>query len=514
MSKIRKYARNLLANWFGYGLNLVVMFLLSPFVVHRLGNNAYGVWSLLVSITGYLGLIEMGTRGGLDRFINFYLGKDDLPSVNSVVNTGIAIFVFCGLILMLIACIISGAFHTFFSKTPMELVGAARIAIFLIAINLWLSFLGVPFFQILTAFERFDILNGINISVLLVRTVWTVTVLLRGGGIIQLAVVQALATLCGIMTAYVLAKRIFPQLRLTPVMISLAHFRELFTFSFWAFVGNVSMQLLYYTDNVLVAYFFGPEMVTFYSIGGMLIIYGRGIIGQCSSIFVPQIIKDVARKDWPALHRLFQQGSMLTMAVGILLLIGMVVFGREFISLWMGPEYAHKSYGVMLILTISQFPAIAALLCSSIILGLNKVKYASVVTFLQAVVNLLLSIFFVKYCQMGIEGVAWGTFYPRIIFTLFIGFVVLRWIDLPISVVFKNLIFRWVLSSLIFMGICLAILRLGAPVDRWNVFIVKIILALAAYLPLAWFFLVSKNERGRLLVVVKNTLRGESFESA
>ena len=71
MSKSRIYARNLGANWIGYGANLAVMFFMSPFVVHSLGNARYGVWTLLTSLTGYLGLVDIGVRGGTGRYINY-----------------------------------------------------------------------------------------------------------------------------------------------------------------------------------------------------------------------------------------------------------------------------------------------------------------------------------------------------------------------------------------------------------------------------------------------------------
>ena len=38
MSRARIYARNLTANWVGYAANLAVMFFMSPFVVHTLGD--------------------------------------------------------------------------------------------------------------------------------------------------------------------------------------------------------------------------------------------------------------------------------------------------------------------------------------------------------------------------------------------------------------------------------------------------------------------------------------------
>lgn len=90
MSRARIYLRNITANWIGYGINLAVMFFMSPFVVRTLGDERYGVWSLLISLTGYLGLVELGTRAGLGRYINYYLGKEDIPKLNGVINTAMA----------------------------------------------------------------------------------------------------------------------------------------------------------------------------------------------------------------------------------------------------------------------------------------------------------------------------------------------------------------------------------------------------------------------------------------
>jgi len=55
--------RNVAANWGGFAFSILVTFFLSPFVVRHLGNGSYGVWTLIGSLTGYLGLLDMGVRG-------------------------------------------------------------------------------------------------------------------------------------------------------------------------------------------------------------------------------------------------------------------------------------------------------------------------------------------------------------------------------------------------------------------------------------------------------------------
>src|SRR2546427_3011707 len=59
--------RNVLSNWGAFAFAAVVNFALAPVVVHALGDTAYGVWSLLVSLTGYLGLLDLGVRGAVTR---------------------------------------------------------------------------------------------------------------------------------------------------------------------------------------------------------------------------------------------------------------------------------------------------------------------------------------------------------------------------------------------------------------------------------------------------------------
>ncbi|GAG42518.1 unnamed protein product, partial [marine sediment metagenome] len=62
MSESRIYARNLAANWTAHGANMVVLFFLSPFIVHTLGKVEYGIWGLLSVLTGYMGIFDLGIR--------------------------------------------------------------------------------------------------------------------------------------------------------------------------------------------------------------------------------------------------------------------------------------------------------------------------------------------------------------------------------------------------------------------------------------------------------------------
>ncbi|MEA3458235.1 MAG: MATE family efflux transporter [Candidatus Thermoplasmatota archaeon] len=148
MSKTYTYARNMLANWSGYIANLLVSFFLSPFIVHSLGNSAYGVWSLLISLTGYLGLIEMGVMNGTGRYINYYLGRKEPQKVSYIVNTSLVFYCAVGVLLLLAALAFSASFSQLFSKIPPQLAQQAQIALPIIAVNILFGFVAATFRQL------------------------------------------------------------------------------------------------------------------------------------------------------------------------------------------------------------------------------------------------------------------------------------------------------------------------------------------------------------------------------
>jgi len=500
MSRAKIYLRNLTANWVGYGLNLVIMFAMSPFVVHQLGDEKYGVWSLMVTMTGYLGLVEIGTRGGLGRFINYYLGRDEFDNLNGTINTGLVIFLVIGVILLVASAVLIFVLGNLFPKIPPEILPDARIILGLIALNVWFSFFNAVFRQIITAFERFELVNLADLLVLVVRSGSTVVALLYGYDLLALGIIHTSAGLLGLLTVYVMAMKIYPRLTLDLSLASRAHFKELFGFSAWAFVGNLSYRLLYSADNIVIGILLGPKWLTYYSIGGMLLYRSREFISQAANIFAPKMIQDCATDNLQSLQSKFLRGSNLTMGVSILLYVGMLVFGREFIILWMGETF-EISYTILAILTASSFLPAAFQVGVPVYAGMNRVKLSAMLVLSQGLANLGLTLFLVMTLNMGIEGVAWGSFYPRIIWSIASGLIIMRMIELEKISFLKNLM-SWILLASSFFLMCVSVNGLFVE-PSWLNFAVKIAIVTALYFPLCWLFLLRGTEKQYVFVFCK-----------
>ena len=68
--RLRHIARSVVSNWLAMAASMAVAFFLSPFLVHRLGNAAYGVWILAISSVQYFGLLDLGMRSSVLRYVS------------------------------------------------------------------------------------------------------------------------------------------------------------------------------------------------------------------------------------------------------------------------------------------------------------------------------------------------------------------------------------------------------------------------------------------------------------
>jgi len=143
-----RVVRNVLSNWGAYVIAMGVNFFLSPYVVHHLGNVGYGVWTLILSLTGYLGLLDLGVRGAVTRYVAKFYTEADHKKSSEVASSAIVIFASAGVIAILIS-IIFAAFVIGHMHVPSQFLNAARLVLILTGFSIAISLVNGVFGGIL-----------------------------------------------------------------------------------------------------------------------------------------------------------------------------------------------------------------------------------------------------------------------------------------------------------------------------------------------------------------------------
>lgn len=410
--RVRHIARNVVLNWLGTLSTMAVGFFLSPFILHRLGDVAYSVWVLAVSVVGYLNLLDLGMQSSIIRFVSQGYTKGDHEGASDAASAALWVRIQISALAMLLSCIIAAVFPRVF-KVPANLARDAQEAVLLIgaatAVTMTLGVAGA----VMSALNRYDLHNYIGFPTTAIRVIGIVWALRTGHGIVAIAVCELIATLVNKSLQVWLAHRLYPELHFRLKRPQPGTLRKVGSYSFYTFLATIAVQLVYMTDNVVVGAFVSVAAVTLYAIANALCRYTTQIIAAMSTTFMPAASAYEAAGDARSLELLFRNGTRAMMAVSLPVLITLIVRGSSFIGLWMGPQYAHPSGVVLAILAFPLIFAYANQTASAIAFGTGKHKLAGFWAIGEGLANLGLSIVLAHW--YGINGVALGTLIPSLV---------------------------------------------------------------------------------------------------
>ena len=202
--------KNVGSSWFSLGVNIVVGVFLSPFILHRLGDTAFGIWVLIFSLTGYYGIFDFGIRSSIVRYVSKYTATGDIEEVSGLINTAMFTYSCVGaasLLLTVLGCIYVDRIF----QIPPGFQSTARWLLFVVGTSVALGFpLGV-FGGMLEGLQKFYFLNWTNVAFAsILRAGMIVFYLNRGYGLITVALITVGLPIVGSLLRAVVALRSLP----------------------------------------------------------------------------------------------------------------------------------------------------------------------------------------------------------------------------------------------------------------------------------------------------------------
>jgi O-antigen/teichoic acid export membrane protein len=155
--------RNVITNYLRFFAGGAISFLLTPLMVHTLGDGGYGLWVMVFSLTGYFGLVDQGIRPSLVRFVSRDQAAGDEEGLRRIINSAIALYTTAGVITMAATVVVAWQFGSWFKIDP-AMLPLAQTTVLIAGSTLALGFpLGV-FGAVLSGLQRYDLANSIGIG--------------------------------------------------------------------------------------------------------------------------------------------------------------------------------------------------------------------------------------------------------------------------------------------------------------------------------------------------------------
>jgi len=418
MRKIEIF-KNVSASWLSLSVNILVGIFLSPFILHRLGNLAYGAWVLAFSVTGYYGLFDLGIRSSIIRYVSVYTTTGNMDALRKLINTSLTAYTVIGAIAMAATMLVSAHVDSLF-HLPADFVPTARKLFLMVGGAVALGFPAGMFAGILEGMNRFYVTNLTNIVSTLLRAVLIVLALTHGYGLLTVALITVTLPLiaAGVRAAVVL--RLLP-LRFSWEYVDLSAFRVIARYSSVSLITMMAYKLRFKTDEIVISTFLSVSAVTFFSNGDRLVDYAGEVVSSLAQIFLPMSGQSDAKGNRNQLRQIFIVGNRACALVIFPISATLIILGKSVITAWVGARYVAASYPVMLTLLIPSTFFLAQSASPRILYGMARHRILAWITSMEGIANLILSIVLIRH--YGIIGDALGTaipltctalyFYPR-----------------------------------------------------------------------------------------------------
>lgn len=487
--------RNVLFNWSGLILGIITGFFLSPFMVHSLGNSMYGLWVLVLSLTGYMGLLDTGLRTSLVRFVARFNATGDTTRLNEVLTTSIAIYSLLSVVVVIITiAFVVWSDHIFkLSRAEDEI---AKILLSLGGIGIAIGLPMGVFGALLVGLQRYDLTSKANMMGLLARTVAIVAFLSAGFGVVAVSSIQLVSQILVGCLIIAYSFRLYPSLRFKSSFFTREMVKSLYGYSAFIWLNNFAMYFLFYSGELLVGMFLDLQSVTYYAIATSLVHYLSKFVGAMTQVLHPYASDQHARGNTEAVKTAVLLGTKWCLLIVLPIALSYMVVGKTFIKLWMGPSYAEESGTVLLIAAIGRIAWLSHSSAGNILLGIEKHKVVTSANLATGALGLLLAWILVK--KAGLIGVAIGLTVALICSQVFMMGYVMRTFHISLYEYLERSYRGPIIASIPLVAVLLVLDHWLAP-RHFVAFFAEVAMGVTVFAVCAYFVAFEREEREKHL---------------
>lgn len=489
MSQLKKGAS---LTYFNLLLSNIIGLVLTPFIIRSLGNSEFGLYTLIGSFVAYLTLLDLGLNNTIVRYVAKYQVEKDINSEKKFLST--AMWIYCGiaLFLVLVGTILYYQLDDLFkvSLTVSELERAKTMFLILI-FNLAITIPGGAFEAICNAYEYFIFPRLLKIIKYVMRAICIYAILSNGGKAISLVLIDTILNILVIIFTFIF---IYFKLgiRLKFNLYDKQLTKEIFSYSFWVFLYGIVHLIQWNAGQVVLGITTSSLIVAIFGVGVMLGGYYNSFGGALNSVLIPKAMQMVVdNKNGIELTQTIASIGRLNGYIMFFILTSFVLFGQQFINLWIGVEYQDAWFvalGMMFGMTLLLFQVFG----NTILEANKKNRFKSILSFITVSTAIIFG--YLLSNKYGVYGMIIPLSLSMVINGIIMNLYFKKIFDFNIGLFYKEVFLKQFVVYGVLLLFCLYIVSCVSINTWFKIMIIGAVYSLLFFI-ISYFFIMNTYEK-------------------
>lgn len=392
-------------NALGRGLPLLLALALTPILVHQMGLERWGLFTLALALVGVFGVFDLGVGAALTRALAARIDQDDRAAAAELAGAAISALTLLSVAIAGVAFLFVPTLMGRVLNTPPELLAEAIAAFRLLCLAAPLVVVNAALWGALAAHQRFREANLVAMPVAAMYYIGPALVLLVWQSLVGVILALLACRLVNTISYAWLARRDLPGLR--PRLPRWLLVGPLMRMGGWMSASGVLTQALLYADRFLIGAMLTLTAVAFYATPLDLVMRMWILPVAVAQALLPAMAGAYLMHA-AATAGLLRRGQLLVMAGTLPACLVLVAAGPDLLHLWLGAEFAAGGGRVLQILAAGIFFSCAAFAPGALLDAIGRPDVNAKWQLAQAAVFLPLAALGVAW--IGIEGaaIAWA----------------------------------------------------------------------------------------------------------
>jgi len=419
LGRLQRSAINMISGLAGWLTPILINFGATPFLIHGLGPDAYGLQNLVGVVVGYFAIMDMGVDIAGVKFLAEYHAQRDTESENRLLGTSFQIYGVIGLVGMFLILLSAELLATHVFLIPGDLTSQAVTVFRLGALGFLANMLVAWGNTVSQGLQRYDVMNLVTMATSATGMGVGLGAVYLGYGVIGYVLVRIVMTSLAAMAYFVIARRLLPTLRWR-FGIDWEMVHRVGGVAIYGLVLRITGIVTATVDRTLIGAWLGTTAVTLYAVPSLVATSLGQFVPRIMSFLFPMASELARTGQYETMGKIFTKIARFIIAVSTIIFLPIFVLADLLLALWVGPEIAVQSTAVFRLLLAAGYLTSFSILAGTIVPGLGRFRLFTLYAVGKALVIGISCAMLIH--PLGIAGAGIGVLLGSIVdvvFTLF-----------------------------------------------------------------------------------------------